>query len=323
MATYNVTISSGTGTLSISPSVTMASNEYPVSFEWTNSFANGMFQRGAQGTGSTLTFGICDTSGNNKYEIFSHYEEGQCNWYADNNILSNVSATGLKGKSLAFYITGQYWEKARDWDTIRITTQATTSYSITATVPGGHGTVSASPTSTSAGSYVTLTISPSSGYHLAGWTINPSTVVIYQLNSTHYYFAMPASNVTVTAEFVSSGNNVILNQFPFCTVTADKTTNVASGQTVTLTATVDSGFQLSGWTSIPSVTFTNNKFTMPSSEITVTPVLTKTTGTVVHAGYYSDAVFNPCVPVYYDGTNWIECEPKYYDGSAWIDATTT
>lgn len=58
------------------------------------------------------------------------------------------------------------------------------------------------------------------------------------------------------------------------TASANKSSAVP-GETVTLTATPATAFKLSGWSTSPSVTVSNNRFVMPSSNITVTPIWTK------------------------------------------------
>lgn len=53
-----------------------------------------------------------------------------------------------------------------------------------------------------------------------------------------------------------------------------------AGATITLTPTPSTGYQLSSLTTSPSVTITNNKFTMPNSNITVTATFTKKSYTI-------------------------------------------
>lgn len=62
-------------------------------------------------------------------------------------------------------------------------------------------------------------------------------------------------------------------------VTAN-TYSAVAGATVTLTASPDTGYQLSGYSSSPSVTITNGKFTMPDSNITITPSFSARTYTI-------------------------------------------
>lgn len=58
------------------------------------------------------------------------------------------------------------------------------------------------------------------------------------------------------------------------TLTANKAT-AAPGTTITLTPTPATGYELNTYSSSPSVTITNNKFTMPSSAVTITATFKK------------------------------------------------
>ena len=59
--------------------------------------------------------------------------------------------------------------------------------------------------------------------------------------------------------------------------------SAAPGTTVTLYPSASTGYQLSSYTTNPSVTITNNKFTMPSSNITITATFTKISYTITKA----------------------------------------
>lgn len=59
--------------------------------------------------------------------------------------------------------------------------------------------------------------------------------------------------------------------------------SAAPGTTVTLYPSASTGYQLSGYTTNPSVTITNNRFTMPSSAITVTASFSKISYTITKA----------------------------------------
>ena len=63
------------------------------------------------------------------------------------------------------------------------------------------------------------------------------------------------------------------------TLTANKS-SAAPGTTITLTPTPETGYEVNTITTSPSVTITNNKFTMPSSAITVTATFKKKTYTI-------------------------------------------
>ena len=81
------------------------------------------------------------------------------------------------------------------------------SSSYTASVDSGikHGTVTVSPKSASKGTTVTITVKPNTGYELDDLTVtdkNGDTVKLTRKSDTKYTFTMPASRVTIDADFV-------------------------------------------------------------------------------------------------------------------------
>ena len=76
-------------------------------------------------------------------------------------------------------------------------------YTVTCATDIEHGSISASPTSTVEGDMVTLTATPESGYDLDSWTVTDANDQPVALEGNQ--FAMPASNVTVSATFVYVG----------------------------------------------------------------------------------------------------------------------
>lgn len=138
----------------------------------------------------------------------------------------------------------------------------------------GNGTASASTTAAAAGTEITLTATPDSGYRFTGWTFSDN-ITGADSSSANTTFTMPAGNVTVTANF-QQYYTITVNASAGGTATADKTTAVA-GEAVTLTATPDSGYHFTGWTSSDGVTFANassesTTFTMPAGDVTVRAV---------------------------------------------------
>lgn len=100
---------------------------------------------------------------------------------------------------------------------------------------------------------------------------------------------------------------------------ASPTSNISPGTQVTLTATPNSGYQLSGWVTSPVVTVTNNKFTMPASNVTVTPVFAQIVRTV---SYYDGTQFVRCGAYCYISDQWKICRPYYKTSSAWKECST-
>ena len=153
---------------------------------------------------------------------------------------------------------------------ITITKAAPTEHTVTVT-NDGNGTASASSTSATAGTEITLTATPNTGYHFKEWQVISGNVTIKDDN-----FLMPDSNVEIKAIFekdapptpteytvtvTSSGNG---------TASASPSKAVA-GAEITLSATPDKGYHLKEWQveSPTGLVITNNKFTMPDSNVEV------------------------------------------------------
>ena len=145
-----------------------------------------------------------------------------------------------------------------------------TEYTVTVT-SSGNGTASASPSKAVAGAEITLSATPDKGYHLKEWQVISGNVTIKDDK-----FLMPDSNVEIKAIFekdapptpteytvtvTSSGNG---------TASASPSKAVA-GAEITLSATPDKGYHLKEWQveSPTGLVITNNKFTMPDSNVEV------------------------------------------------------
>lgn len=160
-------------------------------------------------------------------------------------------------------------------------TQTITNYTITTQVSGGHGTLKANKTTAAAGTVITLTPTPSTGYALNKYTSSPSVTI------SSNKFTMPASNITITATFAlksytitkatnPSGAGTVTTKISGTAVSAGK-----MGQTVTVEQTPNTGYFFNGWTTNPASLISNNSFTMPASNVTVTAnYLLRSTATV-------------------------------------------
>ena len=135
----------------------------------------------------------------------------------------------------------------------------------------GNGTASASHAKAVVGTEIRLTATPKEGYHFKEWQVISGNVTIKDDK-----FLMPDSNVEIKAIFekdapptpteytvtvTSSGNG---------TASASPSKAVA-GAEITLSATPDKGYHLKEWQveSPTGLVITNNKFTMPDSNVEV------------------------------------------------------
>lgn len=154
-------------------------------------------------------------------------------------------------------------------------------------VDAPNGTITASEDSAEAGTVITLTATPNAGYKLGSWSVTDeadNTITV-----TDNKFTMPASDVLVTATFdaIVYYDIVVDDSTANGTIAASAAT-AEEGTVITLTATPASGYKLGSWTVTDNadnpVTVTDNKFTMPASDVLVTATFVvdsgETTGTI-------------------------------------------
>ena len=161
--------------------------------------------------------------------------------------------------------------------------------------PNGDGEVTVA-----SGSTVTMTAVPVSGYTFAKWSSTNTS----EDNSTDnpLEFTMPFDDVVIAATFVNPNveyDIVVDDDVTGGTIEADKNT-AKKDETVTLTATPAANYVFGSWDvqdeSSNTITVTNNQFTMPASDVTVTATFKK-----VHTvNYYIGGVKNTTTRV--DGT---------------------
>ena len=150
-----------------------------------------------------------------------------------------------------------------------------------------NGSLSA-PETANLGDTVTITATPASGYVLYTLTVMCGSLEITVVNNQ---FTMPAGDVTITGTFVLDEYDITITPASNGTITSDKQT-ATYGETVTLTATPATGYVLDTLTVLDAssnpITVTNNQFTMPAGDVTVTGTFVSS-GTVIHPKWYSDS----------------------------------
>ncbi|WP_304016922.1 stalk domain-containing protein [Fenollaria timonensis] len=140
-----------------------------------------------------------------------------------------------------------------------------------------NGSVTANPASAAKDAEVTLTVTPAEGYELDKLTVAGKTAT--NVTVTENKFTMPDEDVTVTATFKKKAepkpveHKITIAETTNGTVTANPT-NAAKDAEVTLTVTPAEGYELDKLTvagkTATNVTVTENKFTMPDEDVTVT-----------------------------------------------------
>lgn len=153
-------------------------------------------------------------------------------------------------------------------------------YNVYTQTPVG-GTLSVNKTSAKANETVTVTATASDDYELKSITYRDTAGIEHTVTGNS--FIMPASDVTVFANFEKKADpnpdyNVKVNPAENGQVIANPT-SAKKGDTVTLTASPAEGFVLSSLTITDGagnpVQVTNNSFTMPAGEVTVSATFKK------------------------------------------------
>ncbi len=153
-----------------------------------------------------------------------------------------------------------------------------TDYTITIN-PSENGEVSAVATA-NYGDEITLTITPDTGYELAKIEVKNADNQTITLDGDK--FTMPASAVTVSAEFVKTNYAVTVAKIENGTVEADRQT-AQLGDEITLTIKAVTGYELAEIdvkdADNQTITLDGDKFTMPASAVTVSAVFKRQTTT--------------------------------------------
>lgn len=166
-------------------------------------------------------------------------------------------------------------------------TQLKTFHNITAAQEILNGSVTSDKSMATQGTKILLAVSPDSGYELE--SLSATDAAGTALEITDNCFTMPDTDVTVNATFKLSAKpavsyNITVGNYEGGTVTLDKTEEIVPGSTVTITTVSNLGYDLkelivkdSSNTDVSCTKFSANKyfFTMPESNVTVTPVFKK------------------------------------------------
>ena len=159
---------------------------------------------------------------------------------------------------------------------ITITKAAPAEHTITVTTEG-NGTASASPAKAAAGTEITLTATPNTGYHFKEWQVISGNVTIKDDK-----FLMPDSNVEIKAIFEKDAPPTPTEYTVTVTSSGNRTASASpskavAGAEITLSATPDKGYHLKEWQveSPTGLVITNNKFTMPDSNVEVKAIFEK------------------------------------------------
>ncbi len=144
------------------------------------------------------------------------------------------------------------------------------------------------------GAAVEITATPSSGYLFDAWD---HTLTSPTISSNVISFSMPDEDVIIEAQYVDASSVkaiTISDAIEHGTVTANVNT-ASAGDEITLTATPDEGYAFGSWNVVDeesnTVTVTNNKFTMPDAEVTVSATFTEVVAASVSLDITSTTIY--------------------------------
>ncbi len=134
-----------------------------------------------------------------------------------------------------------------------------------------NGSVTPSKDKATMGETITLTVSPAEGYELESLTVMAGNEAVAVANNQ---FTMPASDVTITATFKKSTYTITVTQPQNGTVSASAAT-ASMGELITLAIAPEAGYEVDQITVVygennTPVEVTDNQFTMPAGNVTVT-----------------------------------------------------
>lgn len=139
-----------------------------------------------------------------------------------------------------------------------------------------NGTLDVDKSTAKVNEVITVTATPNTGYALSGISVKDESDNAIAVDGTT--FRMPASDVTVSATFTSSSSAKAINipANSHGTITTEPGNSATSGTEVTITVTPNDGYALFSLSVVDEdstpVAVTNNTFTMPNKEVTITAV---------------------------------------------------
>ena len=179
-------------------------------------------------------------------------------YYGDEITLTITPNTGYKQKSITgVTLTSGKFTMPNENVTITVTFEKI-AYSLSVSSSTG-GNATLSKATANYGDTITVNATPDTGYEVGSITVNGSVI-------SGTTFSMPAKNTSVVVNFVKKQYTITVSATNG-SVTPSKTT-AYYGDEITLTVTPNSGYILDSLT-MNGTAVSNNKFTMPASNVTV------------------------------------------------------
>lgn len=200
-----------------------------------------------------------------------------------------------------------------------------------------NGTIEADKTEAAEGETVTLTATPAAGYHFGRWNVTKTaTTSVENVTVTNNTFEMPASAVTVSADFWIDTLIILATPNPANGGTVTGEDEYEYGTQVTLTATPANDYYFTGWTSNGTQVSTDATFTFTATQdsdlvanfeakqLVATPTFTPAAGSYTEPQTVTINCATQGATIYYttDGTEPTANSTQYTDGFT-LNANTT
>ena len=264
----------------VSINCTLGANLYPNGTLTFDNISDGnAYWKNNGGYARSIDLYLCDSAGNNRVFLFTvSLNPNGSNTTIKSATVSN--AQGLTGQALYLVATGDTGVvQLRRYTGITITTEEGT-HDI-----GGVGATGGSFTlnkySATAGETITYTASPNTGWSASAPTSSPS-LTMTSAGANKWTFTMPNSDVSIYAHFSQNNYTASVSTTPSGGGSASLSKTSAHYQDqITVTASPSTGWKVKSiTTNVSGVSVSNNKFTMPASNITVTVTFEKITYSV-------------------------------------------
>lgn len=190
----------------------------------------------------------------------------------DGYSLEKLIVTTSDGQPIVYNATSSYASFFMPASNVTVTPVFVKEYKISVSMTSG-GSVTCRTTAQE-GDVVTFTVTPHAGYEMVGVPTISGLNGDYSITADgKYSFRMPANDVTINVTFKQVAYAITVTQPAHGKVSTEPEAMAAAGNTVTLSAVPDEGYELVGYTVTKdgggAVTVTNGQFVMPASAVTV------------------------------------------------------
>ena len=198
-------------------------------------------------------------------------------------VLSNIAVTDSNGNTVTLASNYTFVMPASNVTVTATFTAASGSATLHSVIVGSttNGTMTANLSSAAKGSVITLTATPDEGYQLSSVTVTSGGNSLGVIGSGNTRtFTMPDGAVNVSAQFVKTQYNVTVSSATGGTTSVNPTT-CGIGTTVTVTATANAGYTLTGikvygnGNRLVASGSSGMTFSMPAENVTVVPSFSK------------------------------------------------